>query len=271
MSHPEDGPVGEAADRLAARFGAAPATAIVLGSGLGPVVDRVLDPVVAPFPELGLPGSTVPGHAGRVVVGRLQRHRVALLSGRVHLYEGHPPPVLVRGVRALAKWGVKRLILTCSVGGITDGLEPGTLVLVTDHLNFQGANPLTGPAYGVRFPDLSGAHDAAIRSVLRASGARAGLSLRDGVLAAMPGPAYETPAEIRMLRTLGADIVGMSTVPEVVAAAEIGLPCAVLAVVSNRAAGLTGNPLTHEEVTAAAQIAAHGLAATLEGALDVFG
>jgi inosine/guanosine/xanthosine phosphorylase family protein len=271
VPHSEEAPIREAADRLAARFGEPPATAVVLGSGLGPVVDRVLEAREAPFGDLGLPGSTVPGHAGRVVVGFLQKQRVALLSGRVHLYEGHPPPVLVRGVRALAKWGVQRLILTCSVGGITEGLEPGTLVLVTDHLNLQGANPLTGPAYGDRFPDVTRAYDPALRGLLRACGQAAGLRLVDGVLAAMPGPAYETPAEIRMLRALGADIVGMSTVPEVLAAAEIGLSCAVVAVVSNRAAGLATAPLTHAEVTDQARITAVGLATMLEGALDALG
>ncbi|MBA2320095.1 MAG: purine-nucleoside phosphorylase [Deltaproteobacteria bacterium] len=225
----------------------------------------------ASFQDLGLPGSTVPGHAGRVVVGRLGTQRVALFAGRVHLYEGHPAPVLVRGIRALAKWGVSRLILTCSVGGITEGLEPGTLVLVTDHLNLQGANPLTGPAYGARFPDVTRAYDPRLRAVIRECGQRAGLRLIDGVLAAMPGPAYETPAEIRMLRALGADVVGMSTVPEVLAAAEIGLPCAVVAVVSNRAAGLSTSLLNHQEVTDQASITAIGLAAALEGALDALG
>jgi purine-nucleoside phosphorylase len=270
VTHPEEGAVAEAARRLQATFGDAPETAIVLGSGLGPVVERVAVDAAATFPDLALPASSVPGHAGQVVAGRLGGRRVLLFSGRVHLYEGHPPAVLVRGVRAAARWGVKRLLLTCSVGGISEGLDPGAMVLVTDHLNFQRSNPLTGPAFGTRFPDLTTAYDPAMRAVLAAAAARAGLVLREGVLAAMPGPAYETPAEIRMLQRLGADIVGMSTVPEVMAAAEIGLPVAVIAVVSNRAAGLSGGPLTHDEVTVQARISATQLAAALEEAVHVF-
>lgn len=267
MAHPEEAPIADAVARLTARFGAAPSAAIVLGSGLGPVVDRLVIEGQAEFSEMGLPASTVPGHAGKVVVGRLGDVRVLVFSGRVHLYEGHEPAVAVRAVRAAAKWGVKRLFLTCSVGGITEGLDPGSMVLVTDHLNFQRANPLTGPAYGTRFPDVTAAYDPAMRDALRRTASKAGLKLTDGILAAMPGPAYETPAEIRMLRTLGADVVGMSTVPEVLAAAEIGLPTAVIAVVSNRAAGLSGGPLTHEEVTESAHTSAKKLAVALEEVL----
>jgi inosine/guanosine/xanthosine phosphorylase family protein len=264
VAHPEEAPVGEAAARLQEYFGPAPGTAIVLGSGLGPVVDRLVIEREAEFSEMGLPASTVPGHAGKVVVGKLGDARVLVFSGRVHLYEGHPPGHIVRAVRAAAKWGVKRLFLTCSVGGITEGLDPGSMVLVTDHMNFQRANPLTGPAYGTRFPDVTAAYDPTMRAVLRRTAERVGLKLTDGILAAMPGPAYETPAEVRMLRTLGADIVGMSTVPEVLAAAEIGLPTAVIAVVSNRAAGLSGGPLTHTEVTESAHLSAKKLAIALE-------
>jgi purine-nucleoside phosphorylase len=199
-----------------------------------------------------------------VIVGELGARPVVVFSGRVHLYEGHPPPVVVRGVRAMARWGVRRLVLTCSVGGITEGLDPGALVLVSDHLNLQRAIPLAGPAFGTRFPDLGNAYDADFRATIRRCAARVGLSMADGVLAAMPGPAYETPAEVRMLRTLGADIVGMSTVPEVLAAAEIGLCTAVIAVVSNRAAGLGDAALTHSEVTGQARATAVQLARALE-------
>jgi purine-nucleoside phosphorylase len=265
--HPEQGPVAEVARRMANRFGAPPTVAVVLGSGLGGLVARMDSVERATYPELGLPQSTVAGHASELVWGRLADRPVAVLSGRVHLYEGRAPAEVVRYVRALHAWGVKVLILTNSVGGITDGLDPGTLVVVTDHLNFQGTNPLIGPAYAERFPDLSRAYDPELQEILVRSAAAVGTEVRKGVLAAMLGPSYESPAEIRMLRTLGADVVGMSTVPEAIAAAEVGLRCAVLSLVSNRAAGLAGHPLTHEEVTTAAREAGDRLGALLAHAI----
>lgn len=261
MRHPEDGPVDEAAAALQRRFGTAPTTAIVLGSGLGGLVGRLEDAVRAPYAELALPRASVAGHASELVCGRLGRVALAVLSGRVHLYEGRSPSEVVRYVRVLHRWGVRRLLLTNSVGGITDGLVPGDLVIVTDHVNFQGRNPLHGPAFGERFPDLSRAYDPGLRRVLADAAQALGIAVHTGVLAAMPGPSYETPAEIRMLRTLGVDVVGMSTVPEVIAAAEVGLRAAVLSLVSNRAAGLAGHPLSHAEVTEAARAAGDRLAA----------
>jgi purine-nucleoside phosphorylase len=253
--HPELGPVQAVSDALQQRLGDAPATAVVLGSGLGGFVDALQGQTTARFDEVGLPQSTVAGHAGRLVVGTLGAARLVVLSGRVHLYEGRSAGEIVRYVRALHRWGVKRLLLTNSVGGIRDGLDMGELVLVTDHINLQGTNPLIGPAFGTRFPDMSTAYDPQLRAGLTRAAGRVGVRLHEGVLVAMSGPAYETPAEIRMVRALGADVVGMSTVPEVLAAGEIGLRCAVVAVVSNRAAGLSGEPLSHEEVTDAAAIA----------------
>ncbi len=268
--HPEEPAVAGAAARLTEAFGAAPRVAMVLGSGLGPVADRVKASTDVDFESLGLPGSTVPGHAGAVRVGLLGAERVAIVRGRVHLYEGLGANVVVRYVRALHRWGVERLVLTCSVGGIASGLEPGTCVLVTDHINMQRDNPLTGPAYGTRFPDLGKAYDPSMRATLLEIAARQGLPLPQGVLCAAPGPAYETPAEVRMYRTLGADVVGMSTVPEVVAAAAIGFPTAVIAVVSNRAAGLTDQALTHDEVTETAALVAVRLGDLLEEAASAF-
>lgn len=265
--HPEQGPVADVARRMRDRFGAPPAVAVVLGSGLGGLVARMDAVERAPYTELGLPQSTVAGHASELVWGRLSDRPLAVLSGRVHIYEGRAPAEVVRYVRALHLWGVRALLLTNSVGGITDGFDPGTLLIVTDHLNFQGTNPLIGPAYADRFPDLSRAYDPGLQQILTRSAAAVGIEVRRGVLAAMLGPSYETPAEIRMLRTLGADVVGMSTVPEVIAAAEIGLRCAVLSLVSNYAAGMTGNPLTHEEVTGAARAAGDRLGALLAHAI----
>lgn len=265
--HPEEGPVADAARRLGETFGAPPLVAVVLGSGLGGLVAKMSDVRRAPYAELGLPQGTVAGHASELVYGRLGEVPVAVLSGRVHLYEGRSPAEAVRYVRALARWGVGALLITNSVGGISPGFEPGTLVVVEDHLNFQGTNPLCGPAFGVRFPDLSAAYHPELRAILADAARGLGIEVRTGVLAAMLGPSYESPAEIRMLAKLGADVVGMSTVPEVIAAAELGLRCAVLSLVSNRAAGLSGHPLTHEEVTLAARAAGDQLAALLAAAI----
>ena len=265
--HPEAPLVARAAERLETTFGPAPDVAVVLGSGLGPVAERLDGAKQASFDDLGLPGSTVPGHAGRIRVGRMGAVSMAVAQGRLHLYEGHDPNVVVRLVRAFHSWGVGHLVLTCSVGGITAGLDPGTLVLVSDHINMQTTNPLTGPAFGARFPDLGRAYDPVMRRALQDVAAARGWRLPSGVLAAMPGPAYETPAEIRMLGMLGADVVGMSTVPEVLAAAALGLRTAVVAVVTNHAAGLSDQTLTHEEVTENALLVADRLATLLsEGA-----
>lgn len=266
--HPEVGPVQAAATRLHEHLGTAPEIAVVLGSGLGPLVDRVAREATASFRELGLPESRVPGHEGSAHVGQLGGVRVAVMAGRVHYYEGWTANEVVRAVRALEAWGVRKLLLTCSVGGIGDAFTPGRLALLSDHLNFQNDNPLRGPVYkGPRFPDVSHAYAPSVRAALRSSAEAAGIELAEGVYAAMNGPGYETPAEIRMLRTLGADMVGMSTVPEVMAAVALGMQVGVIAVVSNKAAGLPGSILDHKDVTEVASRAAAGLTAVLEGAL----
>lgn len=270
QDHPETPAVQHARTRLVELLGTAPDNALVLGSGLGAVVDAFEDTTAIESTEAGFPQSTVAGHAGRLVRGTLGGASVVAVSGRVHLYEGLPPAVVVRGVRALAAWGVKRIVFTASVGGITEGLDPGALMLVTDHLNLQGTNPLFGRAYGTRFPDLSTAYDPAMCQVLREAADDVGVPLAEGVYAAMPGPSYETPAEVRMLRMLGADVVGMSTVPEVIAANAIGLPAAAVAVVSNRAAGLSGEALHHGEVTENANLVAARLATLFSAAIGRF-
>jgi len=261
--HPEAEPVQRAASALQSAFGAPPSTAITLGSGLGILVDAMSDLQSVPYPELGLPAAGVAGHAGVAHVGTLGGQRVLALAGRKHLYEGVDPGVVVRYVRALHAWGVQRLVLTCSVGGIRAGLGPGDLVVVSDHLNFQRTNPLVGPAFGTRFPDLSEAYDPDLRERLLQSARAEGARVHEGVLAAMNGPAYETPAEVRMLGHVGADIVGMSTVPEILAAAELGFTSAVLAVVSNPAAGIGSAKLTHDDVTETANAAGHSMVQTL--------
>lgn len=254
--HPELAPVRAAAERLHAHLGEAPPLAIVLGSGLGPLVDRVEVSAAARFDELDLPQSSVPGHEGRAYRGRLAGAEVVVMAGRVHLYEGWSAAEVVRGVRALEAWGVQRVLLTCSAGGIGDGFEPGSLAVVTDHINLQRDNPLHGPVYkGERFPDLTHAYDAEMSAALRDAAGELGHTLLEGVYAAMNGPGYETPAEIRMLAAVGASLVGMSTVPEVTAAVAAGMRVAVLSVVSNRAAGLEGAVLDHSEVTQVASAA----------------
>lgn len=268
--HAETAPIEEVVGVLRARFGAAPPTALVLGSGLGGLVSTMEVTGRAAYSELGLPSSSVAGHASELVVGTLGGERCATLAGRVHLYEGRSPAEVIRYVRVLHRWGVQRLVITNSVGGITEGMDPGVLVVVTDHVNFQGRNPLYGEAYGTRFPDLSRAYDPDLRRRIHEAAVASGVPVRDGVLAAMLGPSYETPAEIRMLARIGVDVVGMSTVPEVIAAAEVGLRCAVVSLVSNHAAGISRTPLTHEEVTATAREAGARFATLLTEAVRRF-
>lgn len=256
---------------LQARSDVRPAALIVLGSGLGVMETRVTDPVAVPFREIpGMPGTSVLGHAGRFVLGRLGGLPVLLQSGRFHAYEAHPPAVLALGVRVAAELGASVLVATNAAGSIRDDLEPGALVLIEDHVNLTGLNPLVGPVREgeVRFPDMTEAYDAELRAVVAASGARLGETLRSGVYGAVLGPSYETPAEVRMLRTLGVDVVGMSTVPEVIAARARDMRCVAVSMVTNRAAGLSGVPLSHEEVLEVGGRAGARLARVLEASLE---
>lgn len=240
---------------------------VVLGSGLGGFADAVSEAVEVPYGEIpGWPVSTAVGHAGTLVLGRFGDVPVAVMKGRAHLYEGLPPKAVVFGVRVLGRLGVRSLVLTNACGAIEPSLEPGRLVAISDHLNLQAASPLVGPndeSLGPRFPDLTGAYDPAYRSLARDAAARIGLELGEGVYAAWLGPAFETPAEIRMMRTLGADLVGMSTVPEVLAARHMGIRCLALACVTNAAAGVRPEPIDHEQVLAVGARAAGDLVALL--------
>ncbi len=241
-----------AAEALRRRFGPPPEAAVVLGSGMSGLADRLADREGdVPYGALGLPATGVAGHAGTLSVGTLSGVRLALLAGRVHLYEGRPAEESLRHVRALGAWGVRRLLLTSAVGGIRDDLSPGLLVRITDHINLIGRNPLVGPnepAQGERFFDLTDAYSPRLAAVLDVSARHAGVTLKSGVYAAVSGPTYETPAEIRMLGLLGADVVGMSLIPEVMAGRHQGMEVAAVAVISNRAAGLSTERLTHEDV-----------------------
>jgi purine-nucleoside phosphorylase len=229
-----------------------PRAAVILGSGLGGFADRVEDAVEIPYGEIpGWPVSTAIGHSGTLVMGTFAGVPVAVMKGRAHLYEGHTADRVVFGVRVLGRLGAETLVVTNACGGVRDGLSPGDLVLISDHLNLQGTSPLVGPnddTLGPRFPDMSDAYDPALRAIAHDAAARLGQSLSEGVYAAWLGPAFETPAEIRMIRFLGGDLVGMSTVPEVVAARHMGLRCLAISCVTNIAAGILPEPIDAEHV-----------------------
>jgi len=234
-----------------------PVVGLVLGSGLGALADRLEGAVSIPYEEIPeFPAASVAGHAGRLVVGTLGGVPVAAMQGRVHAYEGWSAGDLTFGVRLLAATGVRALLVTNAAGAVNPGLAPGDLVRITDQLNLTGLNPLTGPndeRIGPRFPDMSQPYDPQLGALLDASAARLGIGLGTGVYAGVSGPSYETPAEIRMLRTLGADLVGMSTVLEVIAARHAGIRVAAVSLVTNLAAGLAGKPLSHTDVLAAGE------------------
>ncbi len=227
-------------------------TGIVLGSGLGPLADAVEIEREVPFADAGLPASTVPGHAGKFVFGRLHAAPVVLMKGRVHLYEGHSSHDTTAGVRWLAAQGITRLILTNAAGTLNPDFAPGSWMLLADHLNLTGTSPL----HGAEFIDLSAAYDPGWRAEFRAAAAAQGMPLPEGVYAGLRGPQYETPAEVRMLRTLGADAVGMSTVLETIQARALGLRVVGLSCLTNWAAGITAASLDHHEVLATGQQAA---------------
>lgn len=255
--------VSAAAGALRAASPAVPRIAVVLGSGLSHLVDGLTDPVVVPFTDVpGLPDSSVEGHDGRFVFGRLDGVDVCLQAGRLHAYEGHPPDVVVAPVRILAHLGVQTLLMTNAVGGIHPRIEPGDIILLDDQINFTFRSPLAGPvAEGERrFPDMSAPFDADLRALARGVAAELGIRLVEGTYAGVLGPAYETAAEVAMLARLGSDVVGMSTVPEVLTARALGLRCAGLSIVTNRATGLGDALVSHEDVLVASRRAGGRLA-----------
>ncbi len=265
----------EAAHYLRARWLVQPRVAVVLGSGLQESVHRVELPQAIAYETIPhFPRPSVAGHRGMLRVGQWRNTAVAILEGRVHIYEGYAPAEVVFPIRALALAGVEVFVMTCAAGGIASRATPGRWMLFSDHLNFQGANPLAGPhdaRWGNQFVDMADAYDPALRALAR----RAARSLRvpcfEGVYASLPGPNFETPAEIRALRRLGADAVGMSTVPEVLAARQLGARVLAIAAITNRAAGLSRTPLSHDEVLRTGQRAARDLARWLEAILPRMG
>ena len=234
-----------------------PKIALVLGSGLGAFADEFAGAMRIPYAKIpNFPRSTAVGHAGQLVIGKVDGIEVAAMQGRVHLYEGYSVKDLAFPIRVFARMGVKAVIITNAAGGIKKEFTQGRLVVLSDHINLQGVNPLSGPNdenFGARFPDMSVAYDKRFRELALAEGRLLGIELGEGVYAALAGPSYETPAEIRYLKTIGADLVGMSTVPEVIAARHSGMRVLGISCVTNAAAGILAQPLDHHEVLQTAE------------------
>lgn len=249
--------LSEAVSAVQASSQIVPAVGVVLGSGLGAWADTLTSLDRLPYSDIPrMPQSTVVGHAGNLCLGFAGEVPVACLQGRVHLYEGHDPERVVFGVRLLARLGCRAILLTNAAGGLAAAFTPGDLMLVSDHLNLMGKNPLTGPnieAFGPRFPDMTEAYDPILRAAAREAAVETGTTLHEGVYAGLLGPTYETPAEIRMIATLGASAVGMSTVPEIIALRHMGVPAAAISCITNLAAGISKTRLDHSEVEATAR------------------
>jgi purine-nucleoside phosphorylase len=261
--------VKEAADAIASRIRDVPRIAIVLGSGLGDFANSLSDAVSMPYGELPhWPASKVIGHEGRLVVGRVKGRTIAALAGRSHAYEGHDLRVVTFGVRVLGLLGVKTLILTNAAGGVNTGFAAGALMVIDDHINLIGGNPLVGAnddRFGPRFPDMSEVYSTRLRTIADQAARQMQVTLPHGTYVALLGPSYETPAEIRYLRTIGADAVGMSTVPEAIAARHMGLEVLGISCISNMAAGVLPQPLDHAEVMETTRRVRGQFIALLEG------
>jgi purine-nucleoside phosphorylase len=245
------GKVQEAAEMLRERTREAPEVLLVLGSGLGELAEEVEDPVAVPYGDIpGFPLSTVEGHVGRFVFGRLEGVPVAAMQGRFHLYEGWSPAEVVLPVRVAAELGARAMLVTNAAGGASPHLSPGDLMLITDHINATGTNPLVGPVVEgeIRFPDMTEPYDAELRAGAEEKARELGIHLRQGVYCSLLGPSYETPSEVRMLIGQGADAVGMSTVPEVIVARARGVRVLGISCITNPAAGISPEPLSHQEV-----------------------
>lgn len=260
-----------AAAELGRRVPEWPRIALVLGSAQASFSQALADRIVIPYGEIpGWPVPRVAGHAGELILGRSGSKPVVVLSGRVHLYEGWTPQQVVFGVRVMGLLGVKTLVLTNAAGGISPSFRPGMQVFITDHINLQGTNPLTGPnddSLGPRFPDMSEAYDRGLLDLARRTAQELGIETGEGVYAAMLGPSFETPAEIRFLRTIGADLAGMSTVPEVIAARHMEMRVLAISTVTNMAAGMQ-QKLSHEEVLETGRASAAELRRFLEAFLE---
>jgi len=264
--------IEEAAAYLRSRLDPVPDTAVVLGSGLGSFADSLAGAETMPYETIPYwPASRIVGHAGKLVAGAARGRRVLALSGRVHFYEGHPLETVTFAVRVLGRLGVKTLLLTNAAGGINTRFGEGALMVIDDHINLMGVNPLVGPndeRLGPRFPDMSEVYSTRLRAIADAAAQAASIAVEHGVYVAVSGPSYETPAEIRAFRTLGADAVGMSTVPEAIVARHMRLDVLGLSCISNMAAGILPQPITAEEVIETTGRVRGQFIALLEGILE---
>jgi len=244
--------IQEAADHISAKITTAPELGLILGSGLGILADLIANAVVIPYEDIPhFPVSTVEGHAGELLIGEIAGRTVVMMKGRFHMYEGYGPQLTAFPVRVMKALGVKTLLVTNAAGGVNTTYHPGDLMLIEDHLNMTGQNPLIGPnddKLGARFPDMSDAYTRRLRTIAKEVAEAERIPLQEGVYVGLLGPNYETPAEIRMMRTLGADAVGMSTVSEVIVARHAGLEVLGISCISNMAAGILDQPLSHQEV-----------------------
>lgn len=252
--------------------GFVPQTALILGSGLGALADAVENPLILNYADIkGFPQSTVSGHQGRLVCGRLGGHNVLCMQGRFHLYEGHPASVIADIIHAYKLIGVKNLIVTNAAGSLRHELAPGSLMLISDHINFSGRNPLVGlndDTLGPRFPDMSDAYSKDLRLKARRLAEKLSIDLKEGVYLWVLGPNFETAAEIKAFQVLGADAVGMSTVPEVIAAVQSGLKVLGISVITNYGTGMQAQPQTHAETLAQADKAARNLQKLIQSVLE---
>jgi len=265
--------VEEAAAAVRARCDALPETAIVLGSGLGGFADTLTDAIPMAYTDVPhWPASAIVGHAGTLVIGSVAGRRVAALSGRVHLYEGHDPATVVFGIRVMGRVGVRRVILTNAAGGINTRFAQGALMIIDDHINMQfGRSPLVGPndeRFGPRFPDMTEIYSNRLRALAHDAAKDKGIDVTHGVYVAVEGPSYETPAEIRFFRTIGADAIGMSTVAEAIAARHMGLEVLGISCISNMAAGVLPRPIDHEDVLRTTARVRGAFGALLEGIVE---
>lgn len=264
--------VEEAAADIRRRCAAVPETAIVLGSGLGDFSDTLLDAIATPYTELPhWPASKIVGHDGRLVIGTVAGRRVAALAGRVHFYEGYDLATVVFATRVIGRLGVRRLILTNAAGGINTALVQGALMIIDDHINMMGSSPLMGPnddRFGPRFPDLTEVYSSRLRRVADEAARARGVPVAHGVYLAVHGPSYETPAEVNMFRKMGADAIGMSTVPEAIAARHMGLEVLGISCITNAAAGVLPHPIKHDEVLATTKRVRTSFVSLLEGIIE---
>ncbi|AUO08335.1 purine nucleoside phosphorylase [Paenibacillus jamilae] len=257
MSTANQATIQEAADYIRAKSGITPEIGLILGSGLGILADLIQDGVSIPYQDIPhFPVSTVEGHEGELLLGTIEGRAVVMMKGRFHMYEGYGPQLTAFPVRVMKQLGIQSLLVTNAAGGVNTSYKAGDLMVISDHLNLTGQNPLIGPndaALGVRFPDMSEAYSRRLREIAKQTATQQGFSLQEGVYAGLLGPNYETPAEIVMLRTLGADAVGMSTVSEVIVARHAGIEVLGFSCITNMAAGILDQPLSHGEVMETAE------------------